>query len=199
MVLKNVRAKVEKGWTTTKKLLAMASVWGLIYSLVTIARLGVAFDYDDTLVDSAAAYEKASRSVSAEQRRSAGFWAAVNNNYDLESPKLVPYTLACLFRVLGFKIMILADRSAAEGDALRKEWRHLAPRGFVFTGQPENKHLHLQDGRYVLFFADSDRDMLEAKKAHVYAVRVKRGKRHVGDDDYNPGTMGELVLPLSEL
>jgi acid phosphatase class B len=196
MVLKDVRAKVEQTWTTTKKILAMMSVWGLIFSLVTIARLGVAFTYDDTLVHSAAAYEKAAGRV--QQLRSPEYWKIVNNAYDLETPKILPYGLACVFRAFGFRILILAERGATGGDALKKEWRHLAPRGFVYVSDPTDLHLHLQDGRYALFFGDGDRELLEAKKAGVYAVRVKRGSKAVHDGEYNPGQMGELVLPLSE-
>jgi len=196
MVLKDVREKVEKTWTTTKKILAAMSVWGLIFSLVTIARLGVAFDYDDTLVHSEESFAKASHSV--QQLRSPEFWRIVNNSYDLESPKMLAYGLACGFRAFGFRILILADRQATGGDALKKEWRHLAPKGFVFVGSPENKHLHLQDGRFVLFFGDGDRDILEAKNAGVFAIRIKRGKKSVAVDEYNPGMMGEPVLPLSE-
>lgn len=196
MVLKDVRAKVEQTWTTTKKLLAAMSVWGLIFSLVTISRLGVAFDYDDTLVQSSESFAKAARSV--QQLRSPEYWKIVNSAYDLESPKFLPYGLACLMRVFGFRILILADRQATGGEALKKEWRRLAPRGFVFVGSPENKHLHLQDGRYILFFGDSDRDMLEAKNAGVMGVRVKRGSKSVATDDYNPGRLGENILPLSQ-
>jgi len=196
MVLKDVRAKVEQTWTTTKKILAMMSVWGLIFSLVTIARLGVAFTYDDTLVHSSASFEKAAGRV--QQLRSPEYWKIVNNAYDLESPKLLPYGLACLFRAFGFRILILAERGATDGEALKKEWRHLAPRGFVFVSDPSDLHLHLQDGRFALFFGDGDRELLEAKKAGIYAVRVKRGGKAVHSDEYNPGQMGELVLPLSE-
>jgi hypothetical protein len=32
----------------------------------------------------------------------------------------------------------------------------------------------------------------------VYAVRVKRGRKPVNGGEYNPGRMGEVVLPLSE-
>ncbi|OGS36015.1 MAG: hypothetical protein A2506_03060 [Elusimicrobia bacterium RIFOXYD12_FULL_66_9] len=196
MVLKQVRTKVEQTWTTTKKLLAAMSVWGLIFSIVTIARLGVAFDYDDTLVHSEESFAKAARSV--QQLRSPEYWKIVNNAYDLETPKMVPYALACALRGFGFRILILADRQATGGEALKKEWRHLAPRGFVFVGAPENKHLHLQDGRYVLFFGDSDRDMLEAKNAGVLAVRIRRGSKSVASDDYNPGKLGEKVIPFSQ-
>lgn len=196
MVLKNVRTKVEQTWTTTKKLLAALSVWGLVFSLVTIARLGVAFDYDDTLVHSEESFAKAAHSV--QQLRSPEYWKIVNSAYDLETPKALPYALACAFRAFGFRVLILADRQAVGGEALKKEWRHLAPRGFVFTGSPENKHIYLQDGRYILFFGDGDRDMLEAKSAGVFAVRVRRGKKSVATDEYSPGKLGEKVLPLSQ-
>jgi len=63
---------------------------------------------------------------------------------------------------------------------------------------PEDLHLHLQDGRYVLFLGSTDRELLEAKKAGVFAVRVKRGSKAVLGGEYNPGQMGEIVLPLSE-
>ena len=195
MVLKDVRAKVEKTWSTTKRILAVMSAWGLIFSLVTIARLGVAFAYDDALVDSSAAFEKAGRAVSVP--RTPEYWNVVNTSYDLESPKLLSYGVACLSRALGFRILILAERPAAGGEALKKEWRGLAPKGFVFC-DPEELHLHLQDGRFVLFLGSDDRELLEAKKAGVYAVRVKRGRKAVGAGEYSPGKLGEVVLPLSE-
>ncbi|MBI4371200.1 MAG: hypothetical protein HY552_02765 [Elusimicrobia bacterium] len=196
MVFKDVRAKVEKTWTTTKKLLVVMSVWGLFFSLITIARLGVAFDYDDTLVDSSAAFQKAARA--SQSPRGPDYWRVVNNSYELENPKILPYALAWLSRGLGFRVLILADREPAGGDALKKEWRLLAPNGFVFTPLSEAKHLHLQDGRYVLFLGSGDRDILEARRAGVYAVRVKRGKNRVRFDEYAPHRFGELVLPLSD-
>jgi len=196
MVLKVVRAKVEQGWTTTKKILATLSAWSLVYIVVTATHLGVAFSYDGALVNSAAAFDKASRTVS--QTGTPQYWTAVNTSYDLESPKLLPYALAWVFRGFGFKVLILADRPSTSGDALRKEWRHLSPRGFVFNPDPANDHLHLQDGRYILYFGGSDRDIQEARKAGVYPVRVKRGKPAGGAEDYHPGSLGELVLPLSD-
>ncbi|MDP3542956.1 MAG: hypothetical protein Q8T11_10880 [Elusimicrobiota bacterium] len=196
MVFKETRAKVEKGWTTAKKLLAMMSVWGLFFSLITIGRLAVAFDYDDTLVDASKAYEKASGA--AVTREGPAFWGALNNAYDVESVKYVPFALACALRGLGFRVMIMAERQGADGDALRKEWRKLSPRSFIFTPDPAAKHLHMQEGHFVAFFGDSDQDMLEAKKANVLGVRIKRGKRAVKNDQYSPGKMGEVVVPLSQ-
>lgn len=196
MVFKETREKVEKGWTFTKKILAMMSVWGLFFSLITIGRLSVAFDYDDTLVDSSKAYEKAERSVT--QRDSPTFWGALNNAYDLETVKLVPFAIACVARGLGFRIVILAERQNVEGDALKKEWRKLAPHGFIFTPDATNKHVQMQEGHFVAFFGDSDQDMLEAKKVNVLAMRVRRGGKHVKTDPYSPGKMGDTVVPLSQ-
>lgn len=196
MVFKGVRSKVEKSWTTTKRVLAAMSVWGLIFSLVTIGRLSVAFDYDNTLVNSVKAYEKAGRSVT--QRDSPTFWGALNNAYDLETIKPVPFGLACVLRVLGFRIVILAERQGVEGDALKKEWRKLSPRSFFFVPDGSNKHLLMQEGHLVAYFGDSDEDMLEAKKASVLGVRIRRGKNVVDRSPYSPGKLGEIVIPLSE-
>jgi acid phosphatase class B len=196
MVFKDVRAKVEKGWTTTKKILAMMSVWGLFFSLITIGRLSVAFDYDDTLVDARKSYEKAAGA--ATQRNSPSYWGALNNAYDLEKVKLVPFSIACALRVMGFRVLIMAERQGVDGDALKKEWRKLAPRSFVFTPDGTAKHLHMQEGHYVAFFGDSDQDMLEAKKVGILGIRVRRGRHAVRNDQYSPGKMGEVVVPLSQ-
>lgn len=197
MVFKETRAKVEKGWTTTKKLLAMMSVWGLFYSLITIGQLAVAFDYDDTLVDSHKSHEKAAASAT-QPGATPQYWAALNNAYDQESVKAVPFAIACVLRAVGFRVVILAERQGTDGEALKKEWRKLAPKGFIFTPDPAAKHLHMQEGRFVAFFGDSDQDMLEAKKVNVLGVRVRRGKHAVARDQYSPGKMGELVIPLSQ-
>ncbi|MDE2489738.1 MAG: hypothetical protein KGM24_02755 [Elusimicrobia bacterium] len=196
MVLKDVRKKVETTWTTTKRILAAMSVWGLIFSLVTIARLSVAFCYDDTLVDASASHAKAARSV--QQAGGPEYWRVLNNSYDIEPPKPVPFALAWILRVFGFRVQILAEREATGGEALRKEWRHLSPRGFTFVPDAQNLHLHLEGDRCVLFFGSSDREILEARKAGVYAIRVRRGKDAVEGGDYTPGRLGEPILPFSQ-
>lgn len=197
MVLKNARAKVEHYWTNTKKCLAAMSVWGLIFSIVTICGLGVAFDYDDTLVNSVEAYRKAYSQ--SQQAYSPQFWSIVNSSYDVEKPKYIPYSLAWLFRAFGFKVAVVTSRPAIDADGLKKEWRHLVPRGrFIFAADKTAKHQYLANGNYVMFFGDSDTDVEEARRAHVFPIRVRRSKKSVFKEDYNPGSLGELVIPLSE-
>lgn len=195
-MLKTVRTKVEAGWTTTKKLLAAMSVWGLIFSVVTIGRLGVAFDYDDTLVFSTPAFAKAYANTT--QPFSPQFWSIVNNSYELERPKYIGCGLAWLFRLFGFRITIICSRPAEGSESLKKEWRKLAPKGFIFAGDRNNKHTYLENGHYLLFFGDSDADIAEARKAGVMGIRVKRSTRSSYKEDYHPGTFGELVIPLSD-
>lgn len=196
-MLKKVRDKADQYWTRTKKTLVLMSVWGLIFSLVTIAHLGVAFDYDDTLVTSAASYAKAFAKTA--QPYTPEFWAIVNQSYDLEKPKLVTYPVAWIFRLFGFKVSIITTRPAVHNDALKKEWRVLVSRGnFVFLPDPAAKHSYLQNGNYVLFFGDSDSDIKEARKAHVFPVRIRRSPRSIHKEDYHPGALGEFVVPFSE-
>lgn len=196
-LVKKTKEKVEKAWTLTKKVTVLLMVWGLIFSVVTIGRLGVAFDYDDTLVQSAAAFQKAFGKVS--QPYTPGFWGIVNQSYDLEKPKWTVYPIAWVFRVFGFKVTVLSARPAVEADALRKEWRHLLGRGgFVFAGSDGAKAGHLVAGNFVLFFGDSDTDIEAAQKAKVFPVRIKRSRKSVFKEDYNPGRYGEFILPLSQ-
>lgn len=197
MVLKKVGAKVQTFWTTTKRIVVMLACWGLVFSIATIGRLAVAFDYDDTLVFSAPAYAKAFAAATVPY--SPQFWSVLNQSYDLERPKLVSCSLAWFFRLFGFRVSILTSRQATDGEALRKEWRHLTPKGhFIFTGDKSSLHNHLKEGNYLLFFGDKDSDIAEARKADVYPIRIRRSTKSAYKEDYHPGTMGELSIPLSE-
>ncbi len=180
-------------WSLAKMGLAAFCLWGLVFSLVTIARLGVAFDYDDTLVVSAPAFQRGAASAPPE---SPAFWSAVNRSYDLERPKLLSCSLAWLFRFLGFRVAILASRPPIDGEALSKDWRHLAPGRFFFAGQESLERL-LRGGHLVLFFGDGDPEIEAARKAKIFAVRIRRGAKSPRED-YHPGTFGEPVLPFSQ-
>ncbi|MBI5597497.1 MAG: hypothetical protein HY928_15515 [Elusimicrobia bacterium] len=195
-VAADVKAKADKAWSFTKKLVVFGGVWGLTFSLVTIGRLGVAFDYDDTLVFSTPAFKKAFDS--GIQPYSPAFWEVVNNSYELEERKPLVWTAAWLFRVFGFKVAVISTRPPHGGEALKKEWRNLAT-SFYFAGGALNKHRLLKDGRYVLYFGDSDSDISEGRMAKVLTLRVKRSPKSTYKEDYNPGKMGELVIPFTEL
>ena len=157
----------------------------------------MAFDYDDTLVNSTESFHKAL--VEAPTAYSPKFWSVVNRSYDLDRPKVITYALAWVFRALGIRVTVLTARPAVDGDALKKEWRHLVPRGyFVFAQDSECKHLFLQNGTYLLYFGDGDSDIQEARKAGVFPIRIRRSPGSLMKEDYSPGKLGELVIPFSE-
>lgn len=194
-IIKGVKDRVNKGWSLGKKLLTYMCVWGLAFSLVTIGRLKVGFDYDDTLVFSTPAFDKAFHSGA--QPFSPQFWSVVNKSYELERPKLVANALAWTFRLFGFRVSIVSARPPYDGDALKKEWRRLASQ-FVFAGDPGAKHAVLAQGNYVLFFGDSDSDIAQGRLARVTSVRIKRSPKSSYKEDYHPGSLRELVIPFSE-
>src|SRR6185436_13179125 len=130
---KKAKAKVDKGVSNAKKILSLMMIWGLIFSVVTIGRLRVAFDYDDTLVFSTPAMRKAYSSGAIPH--TAQFWKIVNQSYDLEQPKFMTHAIAWVFRLAGFQPTILVSRPPDGGEPLRKEWRHLAPK-LVFANGP---------------------------------------------------------------
>jgi acid phosphatase class B len=197
-MFKTVQAKVSAGYALGKRLLGLMCIWGLIFSLVTIGRLSVAFSYDDTLVNSTAAYQKAF--AEGVQQENPKYWSIVNQAYDLEKPKLIANGLAWMFRIFGFKVVVIAERPNTDGTALQKEWRHLAPRGnFVFAGDAGLKQGLFESSNFVLFFGDKDSAIAEAKKARVFAVRVLRDPKSLRKLDYRPGSLGEIVLPFSDI
>lgn len=196
-MLEKTRAKIGAGWAAAKRLGVMMAVWAVIFSFATIARLAVAFDYDDTLVLSTPAFEKAQ----AEASQAAGprFWTIVNQSYDLEKPKVVGCAAAWLFRLFGFNVTVIASRPETGAEALKKEWRRLVPRSrFLFAGDRGSKHRFFENGNFLLFFGDGDADMADARRAKVYPIRILRSPQSAFKGDYSPGTMGEFVLPLSQ-
>lgn len=194
-IFKGVQQKVHKGWSTTKMLVAYMSLWGLVFSLVTIGRLRVAFDYDDTLVFSTPAYEKAFKS--GVMPYSPQFWNIVNQSYDLERPKVLSNLLAWGLRLFGFRVTVLAARPPEGGEPLKKEWRRLVSQ-FVFVPDGKAKHTWLSKANYVLYFGDSDTDILQGRLARVTTLRVLRHPKSGYKDDYTPGAFREIIIPLSQ-
>lgn len=195
---KKVKEKAETYWSRTKKMVFLLSVWGIVFSVATIAKLGVGFGYDTALVCSTAAYQKAVDE--GVEPYSYSFWSIVNQSYDLERPKIIPMALAWILRACGFRISIMTSRPDVDAEGLKKDWRHLAaPSRFVFTQSSDSKVQYLEEGNFVLFFGGSDSDIQAAKKAHVYPLRILQKPECLYDpQDYHPGQFGELKVPLSQ-
>jgi acid phosphatase class B len=189
------KTKIRKGYTTAQKMVRIGMVWGLIFSVVTLLGLHVGFDYDDTLVNSKAAFEKAIASGASQM--SPQFWKVVNESFDLEQPKVLSNIIAWAFRLAGFKVIVIAARGPEGGEELKKEWRHLVSK-IIFATGPDAKRKILGQSDFLLFFGDSDTDIQQSRLAKVYPVRIRRSLNSIFKEDYHPGTLHELVIPLSE-
>lgn len=195
-MFKSVKGNVSRTWSFLKKMFWIFGLWGFVYSVISIGKLKVAFDYDDTLVFSSPAFAKAYESGA--EPFSPRFWNVVNNSYDLEKPKIVSNSLAWILRLLGFQITIISSRSGEGGEALKKEWRRLASQ-FIFAQDRYKKHIYLnqQDG-CLLFFGDADTDITEGRLAKVYTFRILRSPNSTYKEDYHPGTLQEISIPFSQ-
>ena len=198
MPIKQIKKQVDNAWTWTKRFFVTLCVWGIVFSLATVSQLRVGYEYDGAMVDSSAAFRRAL--AASPQPFTPTFWAVANQAYYLDKPKLIPYALAWMLKVCGFGVDVFALRSSSYGDGLRNDWRHLIPaRDFIFLQDQDQLGQALDQGRYLLFFGSSDGAIAQAKKDHVFAVRILRRPQSGGHaPDYNPGMFHELRIPYSQ-
>lgn len=194
-MLEKVNAAFNKWMKRLKTISIWLGTWGFIFSVVTIAGLKAAFDYDDTLVFTSPAFQKASQTGAI--INSPDYWRTLNQSYDLEKVKILPYSAAWLFKITGFRVSVVTERNAVGSEALVKFWKPLVS-DFYFVSDPLKKAEVLGSDRYLFYFGDSDADITCARKAGVLPVRVKRSDKSSNKVDYRPGTLREWVIPLSE-
>ena len=178
-----------------KVLYTLLGIWGIVFSVVTIAGLKAGFDYDDTLSFTAPAYKKAMETRAVVN--SPAYWRALNQAYDLEGTKIIPYMTACFFKIAGFKVSVITSRSSIGAQALVKAWKPLITE-FHFVQDNSKKSQVLDGNRYLFYFGDSDSDITQAREAGVIPVRIKRSRKSSNNEDYSPGSLGEWTILLSE-
>lgn len=195
---KKVKEKAETYWSRTKKTVFLLALWGIVFSVATIAKLEVGFGYDTTLVCSTAAYRKAMDQGVAPYSYS--FWSIVNRSYDLEHPKIIPMAIAWAFRIFGFKISIITSRPDIDASGLRKDWRLLVnPKRFIFAQSDTAKVQYLDSGNFILFFGGADSEIQAARAARVYPIRILQSKEClINPADYHPGEFHEHKVPFSQ-
>lgn len=173
-------------------LLSVVCIYAVVLTSVNIRDLKVGFDYDDTLVFSTPSFRVANKS--GERPYSEEYWRVVNSSFHLDKKKLVPMTIALVYKALGYDAVIITSRQGYGGEELKKNWKWLA-REFYFE---RNKSSILEKGRFVAYFGDSDSDITEAREAGVRPIRVKRSPKSDNKRKYHPGQYQEFVLPFSD-
>lgn len=194
-IFSKISAAFTKCGRRLKVLFTLLGVWGIIFSVVTIAGFKVGFDYDDTLSFTAPACKKAMQTRAVVN--SPDYWRALNRAWDLEKTKIIPYMTACFFKITGFEVSVITSRSSIGAEALVKAWKPLITE-FHFVQDNSRKSEILSEDGYLFYFGDSDSDITQAREAGVIPVRIKRSRKSLNKDDYNPGALGEWTIPLSE-
>lgn len=184
----------QKWWGRFRAFAMLAGAWGFIFSVNSLIGFQAGFEYDDGLVYSTPAFQAAEK-----DKLEAGtpdYWNAVNRSYAYERLKPVPWLTAWTLRVLGIKVAFLLDRGEEGSDSLEASWRTLADH-FYFTRTEDEKYKVLEKKRFILYAAASDSGIIQARKAGVTPLRIRKSPKSVNPLGSNPGKFGERTLPLS--
>jgi acid phosphatase class B len=157
--------------------------------------LRAGFEYDDGLVFSTPAYKSAQEAKT--EPGSGDYWNAVNRAYKSERTKPAVWLTAWLLKTFGFKVAVICRRDPAGSDSLVQNWKNLAD-DFYFADDENRKYELLEKKSFTLYFAVSDSDVIQARKAGVWAVRIRKNKKSTLPTDSTPRKFNEPVLPLSE-
>ena len=172
----------------------LAGAWGFLFSVNSLIGFQAAFEYDDGIVYSTPAFQAAEKDKA--EPGSPDYWNSVNRSYSYERLKPVPWAAAWALRVLGVRIAFVLDRGPEGADSLEASWRRLAD-SFYFTRSEDEKYKVLEKRRFVLYAAPSDSGVIQARKAGVTPLRIKKSPGSVNPLESNPGKFGERSLPLS--
>ena len=177
-----------------KRLTFLIASWAVLFSTITILGLKIGVEYDDGISFTTPAYRQAEKYKA--QISASDYWNFVNRNYKKEKIKVIPSLVCWFFKAFGFKIYIVCSRGEEGSDALVHSWRPLVNK-FVFVPDAFKKYELLEKEKFFFYFASSDEDIIQAKKAKITVIRIKRGNLSENSKPYHPGKYGEWILPLS--
>lgn len=185
---------LSRWFSRLKSLCMLAGAWGFLFSVNSLIGFQAGFEYDDGLVYSTPAFQAAEKDKL--EPGTPDYWNAVNRSHAYERVKPLPWLAAWSLKALGVKIAIFCDRGAEGSDGLEAAWRRLAD-NFYFPKNEDEKYRVLERRRFVLYAGASDSGIIQARKAGVPPLRIKRSHSSVLKTDHNPGKFSERILPLS--
>jgi hypothetical protein len=183
-----------KWWGRFRAFAMLAGAWGFLFSVNSLIGFQAGFEYDDGLVYSTPAFQAAARENP--EPNTPDYWNSVNRSFAYERLKPVPWLAAWTLRVLGVKVAFFLDRGEEGSDSLEASWRPLADH-FYFTRTEDEKYKVLEKKPFILYAAASDSGIIQARKAGVTPLRIRKNPKSVNPLESNPGKFGELTLPLS--
>jgi hypothetical protein len=183
-------------WLSRLKTFSMlAGAWGFLFSVNSLIGFRAAFEYDDGLSYSTPAFQAASRDNL--QPDTPDYWNSVNRSCRYERLKPAAWLAAWSLKALGVKIAVFCDRGPEGADSLEASWRKLADY-FYFPRTEDEKYRLLEKSRFILYAGASDSGIIQARKAGVPPLRLKKSHKSTAKSEYHPGKFGERTLPLSQ-
>ncbi|MEF3279945.1 MAG: hypothetical protein K6357_03135 [Elusimicrobiota bacterium] len=189
-IFESIKGFIVKWYDRFKKFCYLFAIWAVIHSTISICNFSAAFEYDDGIVYSRDAYQKAIEAGD-------DFNSRLNLYSDYERTKIIPFLTMFFLKIFGFKIDIIADRPDINSSGIIKKWKEISS-SIYFVSDQNQKYEILESKKYILFFANSDEGITQAKKAGISAIRIKRNPKSINKLSYTPGKFNEIILPLSE-
>jgi hypothetical protein len=181
-------------WGRFRAFAMIAGAWGFLFSVNSLIGFQAGFEYDDGLVYSTPAFKAAEKDKL--ETGTPDYWNSVNRSFSYEHLKPVPWLTAWTLRVLGVKVAVFLDRGEEGADSLEASWRTLADH-FYFVRTEDEKYKILEKKRFILYAAPSDTGIIQARKADVTPLRIRKSPKSVNPLESTPGKFGEFTLPLS--
>lgn len=189
-LIEKIKAKIGKLYKRFRLFCYLFAIWAITYSSVSICNFSIAFEYDDGIVYSRDAWQKAYESKG-------DFYYNLNSNYNYERTKIIPYLIMLIFKASGFKIDFIVDRQAINTSGIIRKWDYIVSSIYFLTDQNQKYEL-LESKKYLIFFSNSDEGIIQARKSNTWVIRIKRNIKSLNKLSYNPGKFNEKIIPLSE-
>lgn len=170
-------------------------LWALCYSANTVMKNSIVFEYDGGIADSSYSFQALAKDNI--KRESTDYWAKLNAYADKDNPKTVAAIMCLAAKALGIKIYILCDREKENSETLINAWKHMAHE-IHFAPDPNDRYVFLENRRPLFYAASSDENIIQAIKAEITPVRIKRNNKSSLPGSYSPGKFGETVIPFSQ-
>lgn len=161
----------------------------------SVKRVGL--DIDDTVLFSSPAFDKG---FAEAQAYTDEFWTIVNASDEALS-RIKPKTIEIInaHKAKNHEIFLITARNGSGGEVLKKYMASLLniPAANTYFA-PGGKTQILKELGIDAYYGDSDSDIQYAQEAGAIPIRIMRSSDSGYKSKYNPGSLGEFVVPDSE-
>jgi hypothetical protein len=150
----------------------------VLFFLISLLEIKIAFEYDGVVVDSEKVFEFAS-SNGIKDKNSVEYWEVLNTAYNLEELNKSAIFIASIFKIFGFDVVFITFRQAHGAEQLIQKWKWL-PDSILFEFK-ENLTELFESENFQIYFYVSDFPNKHTIEENVLVINynnfIKRLKR----------------------